>query len=323
MVIPVTDLKGGFLLSSSMTTKRGAMSIVRILGSLYFAVFLITVLVVVLTVSTTLESLYGTPFAQKYFYQSAWFDAFLALVGVNILCSTLLRLPFKRQHTGFVVTHIGILMVLAGSLLSRFLGVDGNMLLAEGETKNEIVLAGDRLTVHHGGHAAWLDLDNTSPARLRRGFDLSDTEKISIDKIWTDAVVVTDILPGPQDSPANPAVEVTLSSEAMAFKETFWLIQKNPLDSSSDKVSLGPAVIRLKEKKEGKKSFINAGIYLFQKEVFSLIPSHVRYSLEHDLFPTLVDQKFYGYVTQEKLIDIGTPERYEQAKRILHHKDTM
>ena len=81
-------------------------------------------------------------------------------------------------------------------------------------------------------------------------------------------------------------------------------------------------IVLFEEKKEGKKSFINAGIYLFQKGVFSLIPSHVRYSLEHDLFPTLVGQKFYGYVTQEKLIDIGTPERYEQAKRILHHKDT-
>ena len=76
-------------------------------------------------------------------------------------------------------------------------------------------------------------------------------------------------------------------------------------------------IVRFEEKKEGKKSFINAGIYLFQKEVFSLIPSHVKYSLEHDLFPTLVGQEFYGYVTQEKLIDIGTPERYEQAKRIL------
>lgn len=80
-------------------------------------------------------------------------------------------------------------------------------------------------------------------------------------------------------------------------------------------------IVRFEEKKEGKKSFINAGIYLFQKEVFSLIPSHVRYSLEHDLFPTLVDQKFYGYVTQEKLIDIGTPERYEQAKLILRYQD--
>lgn len=80
-------------------------------------------------------------------------------------------------------------------------------------------------------------------------------------------------------------------------------------------------IVRFEEKKGRGKSFINAGIYLFEKEVFSLIPSNVRYSLEHDLFPTLVDQKFYGYVTQEKLIDIGTPERYELAKRILRHED--
>ncbi|MBI2094723.1 MAG: cytochrome c biogenesis protein ResB [Candidatus Omnitrophica bacterium] len=229
------------------------MSIIRIVGSLYFAVFLIATLAVVLTISTTLESFYGTPFAQKYFYQSAWFDVFLAMVGVNLFCSTLLRLPFKRQHTGFVVTHIGILMVLAGSLLSRLLGIDGNMLLVEGQTKNEIVLAGDRLTVHHGGRAAWLDLGAASPARLRRGFDLSDTERLSIDKIWTDAVVVTDILPGAGDSPANPAIELALSSEAMAFKNTFWLIEKNPLEPSSDRISLGPAVVQLKKKKAGAK----------------------------------------------------------------------
>ena len=82
-------------------------------------------------------------------------------------------------------------------------------------------------------------------------------------------------------------------------------------------------IVRFEEKKGRKKSFIKAGIYLFEKEVFFLIPSNTRHSLEHDLFPALVKQKFYGYVTQEKLIDIGTPERYEQAKRILHHKDTM
>lgn len=81
-------------------------------------------------------------------------------------------------------------------------------------------------------------------------------------------------------------------------------------------------IVRFEEKKEGKKSFINAGIYLFEKELFPIIPSNTKCSLEYDLFPALVKQKFYGYVTQEKLIDIGTPERYEQAKRILRHKDT-
>ena len=62
-------------------------------------------------------------------------------------------------------------------------------------------------------------------------------------------------------------------------------------------------------------SFINAGIYLFESHILSLIPSHKNFSLEYDLFPKVIDREFYGYVTSETLIDIGTPERYEKAKQ--------
>ena len=62
-------------------------------------------------------------------------------------------------------------------------------------------------------------------------------------------------------------------------------------------------------------SFINAGIYLFDNHTLSTIPSHKNFSLEYDLFPKIINREFYGYVTSETLIDIGTPERYEKAKR--------
>ena len=45
------------------------MKLIRILGSLSFAVFLIAALLVLLILSTTLESKYGIPFAQRVFYQ--------------------------------------------------------------------------------------------------------------------------------------------------------------------------------------------------------------------------------------------------------------
>lgn len=60
--------------------------------------------------------------------------------------------------------------------------------------------------------------------------------------------------------------------------------------------------------------YVNAGIYLFQKEILSLIPANTKYSLEYDLFPTLVDAGSFAYVCREPLIDIGTPSRYEHAK---------
>jgi len=70
------------------------------------------------------------------------------------------------------------------------------------------------------------------------------------------------------------------------------------------------------EEKRQKQGYghINAGIYLFRNDILSFIPPDTKYSLEHDLFPKLINQDSYAFVCREKLIDIGTPERLELAK---------
>ena len=77
---------------------------------------------------------------------------------------------------------------------------------------------------------------------------------------------------------------------------------------SSDKIA------GLEEKTRSASSLVNAGVYLFNKKMLSLIPRDVKYSLELDLFPKLVGKKFYGFQTDARLLDIGTPRRYKQAK---------
>ncbi len=114
------------------------MKVLKALGSLRFAIVLIAGLAVLLAVSTVMESVHGTPFAQKNFYTTRWFDFFLSLLWVNIFCSTLTRWPFQKKHLGFVITHIGILTFLVGTLLSRTLGSEGQMALFEGEENNKI-----------------------------------------------------------------------------------------------------------------------------------------------------------------------------------------
>jgi len=59
--------------------------------------------------------------------------------------------------------------------------------------------------------------------------------------------------------------------------------------------------------------YINAGIYLFQTEVLSLIPDDTSFSLEHELFPKIVKQSCHAFVTEGRLFDIGTPERFAMA----------
>jgi len=62
------------------------------------------------------------------------------------------------------------------------------------------------------------------------------------------------------------------------------------------------------------RGFINCGIYLFSEKVLSLIPAGKKFSIEKDLFPGLINEKIYGYITKEKILDIGTPERYKRAQ---------
>lgn len=67
------------------------------------------------------------------------------------------------------------------------------------------------------------------------------------------------------------------------------------------------------KKSEGSKRYINAGIYIFNRKILSLIPPNQEYSLERSLFPSLVNNSLYGYFTKSKVLDIGTSERYQQA----------
>jgi NDP-sugar pyrophosphorylase family protein len=77
-------------------------------------------------------------------------------------------------------------------------------------------------------------------------------------------------------------------------------------------------VVGFEEKKiQKQKTFISAGIYLFQRDIFSFIPAQTACSLEYDILPRIVGPKFYGFVTDAELVDIGTPERYYKAVKIL------
>jgi len=76
------------------------------------------------------------------------------------------------------------------------------------------------------------------------------------------------------------------------------------------------------EKIAGKSdNLINAGIYLMKKEIFAYMPKQKKFSLEYELFPQIIKNRCYGFLTESELIDIGTPERYEKAINLLKSDD--
>ena len=228
------------------------MVIIEILGSLTFALVLISMLGLTLITSTTLESIYGTPFAQRFFYQSGWFDAFLGLLAVNILCSALLRFPYKKRHTGFVMTHIGILLLLVGSFLTRLTAVEGQVMLFEGQKKDSIVQNTYEFVVHlSDGKFASFGL-TPNHRDVERGLALAGGPlKITIHRFWNNALIINGVTNSPS-APLNHAVRLALSSEKTGVKEDVWLVENNPLDPGANRFLMGPAMFEIAAKPEAR-----------------------------------------------------------------------
>ena len=62
---------------------------------------------------------------------------------------------------------------------------------------------------------------------------------------------------------------------------------------------------------------VNAGVYLFDREVLQSIPQGPC-SLEKDIFPRLLSRGVYALEQEGVFIDIGTPEDYTRAQEICH-----
>jgi D-glycero-alpha-D-manno-heptose 1-phosphate guanylyltransferase len=69
---------------------------------------------------------------------------------------------------------------------------------------------------------------------------------------------------------------------------------------------------------KGRKSgpgWINAGIYLIDRSLLQTIPPDQRVSLEQEFFPAWVGKGLYGFRSNGRFLDIGTPESFALAQQ--------
>jgi len=80
--------------------------------------------------------------------------------------------------------------------------------------------------------------------------------------------------------------------------------------------------------KQTNKSFINAGIYIFTKNILSFMSIQKKLSIEYEFFPWILkkyNNRIFGFISEEKLLDIGTPKKLSLAETIFQvkHKGTF
>lgn len=112
------------------------------LGSVIFAVILIFLAAFMVAAGTFLEAKTGShQQAADWIYKTIYFKILLVGFFVNILVSALRRWPFQIKHIPFLMTHLGLLMIITGTFIKTSWGLQGHLQLIEGSSAHLVDVA--------------------------------------------------------------------------------------------------------------------------------------------------------------------------------------
>lgn len=108
-------------------------------------------------------------------------------------------------------------------------------------------------------------------------------------------------------------IEFHRNNKSMATISLYWV--EDPSQYGLVETDQSDRILEFKEKpkkEEAVSNYINAGIYVLEKEVLSNIPENEKYSFERQLYPDLLSsgKHLYGFKYNSYWIDIGSPEKY-------------
>jgi hypothetical protein len=111
------------------------------LGSAPLAITLIGAVAVFVIAGTIIESKTESHrLAAMFTYNSPFFSVLIWLLFINILVSALRRWPFQQKHIPFLMTHLGLLMILSGVIVKNHYGIQGAMSILEGGVSQHLLM---------------------------------------------------------------------------------------------------------------------------------------------------------------------------------------
>jgi hypothetical protein len=224
----------------------------KFLSSIKLALPMILLISVLLAAGTIVESHYSTPVAKRFVYGTWWFGLALLMLGLNVFCSAISRYPWKKHQTGFVITHLGILIILGGALITQQFGLDGQIALKEGESGH--IFQEERPTLYY-------QVDRGTIEQMPASFNFSQPspDKPLLIHLANDAVLMIDQFyvnaakrirgrAAEAGESAFPAVHLLLDSSFV--HENQWLFLGN---KDHDEIDLGPASVFFEKEADWKK----------------------------------------------------------------------
>ncbi len=133
------------------STSSQVRRVVRKLASLKLAVVIILMIATVTAWGTIVEAQYDAEAAKKIVYSSIWMLIPMLMLVVTLTAVMIDRWPWKPRHLGFILAHIGIIILLLGSVITQKFGVDGSVTVGIGEKSKEITSGETDLSVYVAG----------------------------------------------------------------------------------------------------------------------------------------------------------------------------
>src|SRR5262245_41647478 len=217
-------------------------------ASLKLAVVLLAVIIVVAIAGTLYESSFDAKVSRAYVYGAPWFNIWLVLLGANLTCSALSRWPWRKHHLAFLITHLGIITLLIGSLIGRIWGIEGTITLFKGEPPTNRLLVDQRqLRVHDvdgivKGYPAEFLHHPPSPQHPRDLGLLASAAHLQI--VDYAPAIEGKLSPKPSsEGDGAPALHFTIATAMMNQHLDNWLLADDPQHGN---FSMGLANIELK-----------------------------------------------------------------------------
>ena len=109
------------------------------LFSMSFTGVLLIILIVILALSTFVESAYSTHTAWAVSYGTRWFEILFLLIAVNLAGVMIRQQYFRRRKITVFIFHIAFLLILAGAAITRFISYEGLMHIREESTSSTML----------------------------------------------------------------------------------------------------------------------------------------------------------------------------------------
>jgi len=221
----------------------------KTLISVKLAVIVILLIGLLSAVGTIYEARYDAEYAQKLIYHSPFMYFLMGLMVFQLICVMIDRWPWKKHHIAFLLAHVGIIITLLGSLVTRYMGLDGSITFQIGEKSRYVMVTEKELTVYASfdGHKLvrvgsqqvdfFLDPPQEKPVFIGLG-----KGGIKVLNYYHYAIMKQEIKPS-ENERDGPAIRFQLHNDRVNISR--WLHLRR--GQKRDQADLGPAEVVLTE----------------------------------------------------------------------------